>query len=98
MRAQLVVTGSRRALAERWSAGDWNALRDLLEDIAHDDRILAVGTCTPEGALIANTATYPAELSCAELGSKVRPPAVDDSAGCSPAPGGEGASRREGSH
>jgi trehalose 6-phosphate synthase len=60
LRAQLVVTGSRRALVTQWTQGNANELRTLLTDIAHDERIMGAGACGLDGRLLAATSDFPA--------------------------------------
>jgi len=71
LRADLAVSGARRALVEDLKANDRRGLRNLLTDIARDERILAAALCDAKFKPVAETPRYPATLSCAELGPKV---------------------------
>jgi trehalose 6-phosphate synthase len=72
LRAELAVGGSRRALVEHWQRADWPALRDLLSDIARDERILAAAACSSDHRLVTATAGFPVtRFSCAELAGRV---------------------------
>jgi trehalose 6-phosphate synthase len=48
LRAQLVVSGARKALITHWQKEQRSELRDLLAEIAHDDRIKAAGACAAD--------------------------------------------------
>ena len=50
LRAQLAVSGSRRALLDDWREGAWKALGERLADITHDERIMAAAACEPDRA------------------------------------------------
>jgi trehalose 6-phosphate synthase len=67
LRTQLVSTGLRPALVQRWSNTDRSPLERLLADVARDERIMAVGLCDQQNELIARTVEFPARLSCAEV-------------------------------
>jgi len=71
LRAELVVNGARRALISHWQKSA--DLRDLLTEIAHDERITGAAACTADLELLARTADYPTPFTCAELGRHVRP-------------------------
>ena len=71
LRADLAVSGARRALVEDLEAGDRRGLRNLLTDIARDERILAAAVRNAKFEAMAETLKYPPSLSCAELGPKV---------------------------
>jgi trehalose 6-phosphate synthase len=72
LRAKLAVAGARRALVTNWFEGDREQLRELLAEIAHDERIMAVMACGQDLGALAETPEFPKELSCAALGSHVR--------------------------
>ena len=72
LRADLAVSGARRALVvgiQQHTVGD---LKDLLTDIARDERILAAALCIPDLKPVTATADYPASLSCEEIGPHLR--------------------------
>ena len=74
LRSDLAVNGVRRALIVGIERNAVSDLKDLLTDIARDERILAAALCTPELKLIAATTDYPASLSCEEIGPHLREP------------------------
>jgi trehalose 6-phosphate synthase len=72
LRADLAISGSRRALVFYWRGGEWEELRGLLGEIAHDERIMAAAACTADLKLITRTAEYPDRFRCEEIGPHVR--------------------------
>jgi trehalose 6-phosphate synthase len=76
LRAELVMSGSRRALAAHWRGEQWTELRALLGDITHDERIMGAAACSTELQLLARTPDYPDRFRCAEIGESVRPGAT----------------------
>lgn len=72
LRAELALRGARRALISDLRAEDAGNLRNLLIDVARDERILSVAVCDPVLRMIAATPDYPTSLSCEEMGSHVR--------------------------
>jgi trehalose 6-phosphate synthase len=75
LRAQLAVAGSRRALTQHWSTGDLPGLRDLLTDIARDERILSAAACSADGHLVTATQPFPTErFACADFIGQMRRP------------------------
>lgn len=73
LRAELAVSGARRALIADLQKHDLKDLKDLLTDIARDERILAAAVCSPDLKRVASTKDYPDALSCEELGPHLRP-------------------------
>src|SRR5688572_6637122 len=73
LRAELALSGSRRALVSHWRQREWPELRTLLVDITHDERIMAAAACTAELEFAARTPEYPQAFPCADLGRRVRP-------------------------
>jgi trehalose 6-phosphate synthase len=69
-RAELVVSLARNGLVEHWSKPKAGALRALLDDIARDERIMAVAACDAEGGPLASTAAFPRGLHCPELAQR----------------------------
>jgi trehalose 6-phosphate synthase len=57
--------------------GDPAAVRDLLDALTHDERILAAAACSIDGTLIAVTDDYPASISCEELLAAARVAGAD---------------------
>lgn len=79
LRARLAVNGSRQSLVRLWptegSPGDPAAIRAMLADLTHDERILAAAACSADATLVATTEDYPLEISCADLAARARPAA-----------------------
>jgi trehalose 6-phosphate synthase len=71
LRAQLAVKGARYALTGRWKEGG-DAVREVLSEIAHDERILAAAACDKDLTLLASTGEFPTDLSCSDLAAHVR--------------------------
>jgi trehalose 6-phosphate synthase len=62
LRAQLALNGSARGLASAWRKGDNRELRNLLEEITRDDRILGAAAYSPALRLLAATPDCPTAL------------------------------------
>jgi trehalose 6-phosphate synthase len=73
LRAQLVINGARQALIARWDRAQSSELRALLEEITHDERIMAAAACTADLNLLTRTSEFPDQFSCRDIGSHVRP-------------------------
>jgi trehalose 6-phosphate synthase len=73
LRAQLAVSGARRALVAHWGNGDGAELRSLLDEITRDERVMAAAACGDGLTLIARTKDFPERFTCAALGAHVRP-------------------------
>ena len=69
LRADLAVAAAHQGLVARWE-GEPAALREALDDLTHDERIIASAACAPSGAVLAATVDYPADLSCAWVAGK----------------------------
>ncbi len=65
LRAELAVNSSRRAVVRRWESGNLQGLADILQDMARDERIRAIGACGPDGRLVAKSSDWPPGLPCA---------------------------------
>jgi trehalose 6-phosphate synthase len=74
LRARLAVSGAREGLAAHVRSGDRRRLAALLEDIARDDRILAVEVCSAGLAPLAATTGFPEEFGCSRVGPQARSP------------------------
>ena len=72
LRVRLVATGAGSALLQRWFSQDRVPLEQLLSDIARDERIMAAAACGPDAALLAQTPTFPADLSCLHISERMR--------------------------
>lgn len=71
LRAQLAVKGARHALIERWEDAG-GAVGAVLNDITHDERILAAAACSNESSLIASTVDFPEAFSCSDIAHQMR--------------------------
>jgi trehalose 6-phosphate synthase len=63
LRTQLAVASARHSLASNWGS-ERARLTAILADITRDERIMGAAACSPGGALLAATDSYPAEFSC----------------------------------
>ncbi len=84
LRTKLAVSGMRHSLVRLWPdassdmpEGDPAAIRDLLDALTHDERILAAAACSIDGTLVAVTDDYPAVISCEELLAAARSAGAD---------------------
>jgi trehalose 6-phosphate synthase len=75
LRAELALSGARRALVEDLRTADARGLRELLAEIVRDERILAASVCTPDLATVAATPSFPEAYACPVAGPRVRPSA-----------------------
>jgi trehalose 6-phosphate synthase len=64
LRARLAVAGARDSLAKSIELSDRRKLTGVLEEIARDERIMAVAACSPAGATLARTRGFPEPLAC----------------------------------
>ncbi|MEW5739951.1 MAG: trehalose-6-phosphate synthase [Myxococcota bacterium] len=66
LRSKLVVNSARVGLLRGWPE-DRSNVGDALEDITRDSRILGAAACRANGELLAATAQYPLEFTCAAV-------------------------------
>ena len=71
LRAELAVSGSRRALVSAWRAGQWQEVGRVLADMTHDERILGAAVCTAGGKTLTRTGDYPGAFACADIARHV---------------------------
>jgi len=64
-RARLVLAGVHEPLAARLAAGERRRARDLLEDLARDERLVAAALCDASMKPFAATGALPEGLGCA---------------------------------
>ncbi|MBX7082332.1 MAG: trehalose-6-phosphate synthase [Nannocystaceae bacterium] len=64
LRAELALRGSGHSLVEPWRRGDRETVREVLEAITRDERVLGAAACGRDGATFVQTSGYPAELDC----------------------------------
>ena len=72
LRAQLAVNGARRGLLAGIRDGDTAALRNLLFDIARDERVRGGTVCSPDLHTLASTPGFPEQFSCSSVGPHLR--------------------------
>jgi trehalose 6-phosphate synthase len=65
LRDELAVTAAHRGLARAW--GDATRLREVLDDITRDERIMAAAGCGADGARRAATEAFPLGHTCDAL-------------------------------
>jgi trehalose 6-phosphate synthase len=74
LRAELAVNGARLALVNAWTGAPVPALRNLLGEIANDERVLGVAACrASDFTLIAATPGFPSAFACDRFGLLVKP-------------------------
>jgi trehalose 6-phosphate synthase len=71
LRAEIAVKGARQSFVDHWS--DRTAIRLLLTEMSHDERILAAAACSPALGSVAKTENYPDTLACGKLREHVQP-------------------------
>ena len=71
LRADLVFSGARGSLAERWRRNERKGVREFLSELTRDERLLAAEACTTEAGTFAVTDDFPAALSCKEIVPRV---------------------------
>lgn len=69
-RADLAARSARRSLAFEWDAPE--VVRNNLEELSHDERVMAAGACLPDGRPLALSSAYPVELPCANVVAALR--------------------------
>lgn len=72
LRAELAVSGARRALIESIERHDVDHVTALLSDITRDERLLAAALCSPELAPVAQTQQLPDTATCEAIGGLIR--------------------------
>ena len=66
-RTAALAEKNQPVLLARWTAGAHEALEAMLNNLARDERITAVGACDQNNQLLASTPAFPRELACAEV-------------------------------
>src|SRR5688572_8356530 len=59
LRAQLAVSGARRALISNWDQARATELASLLSELTHDERIMAAAACAADAKVLARTQDFP---------------------------------------
>src|SRR5208283_3190487 len=63
-RTAALAEKNQPVLLARWTAGAHEALEAMLNNLARDERITAVGACDQNNQLLASTPAFPRELAC----------------------------------
>ena len=72
-RARLAVSGASEALATHIAAGDHRRLSAVLQEIARDDRVMAVEACGAGGETLARTPGFPDRFACRTVAKSIPP-------------------------
>lgn len=64
LRSRLIFNATQSELRDLDQAGSRDEMAALFEDIAKDERILAIGWCSPDGELLVASNRWPAPLRC----------------------------------
>jgi trehalose 6-phosphate synthase len=75
LRAELAVSGGRRALVSYWRDQEWKELGALLLEITRDERIMGAAACDTALRIVARTPEYPERFRCPDLAPHLRPAA-----------------------
>ena len=68
LRSALIFQSVEYSLAERWNQGKrLESYKKLFENIARDERVLAVGICSPEGKIVTKSSRWPNNFTCPAL-------------------------------
>lgn len=81
LRSDLAVNAARTAITRRLSSEQPASVREVLEDITRDERILAAAVLDQNGNLLASTRDYPPTLYGEDLGVELDPSATANAAG-----------------
>jgi trehalose 6-phosphate synthase len=63
-RGQLVAGTLSDNAADAIASGRYERLRATMERVAQDERLFAMGLCSPDGRWLVRTSSFPRELSC----------------------------------
>ena len=72
LRGQLAVDAARSSLISHWRNDQQSELLNVLNEITHDERIMAAAACDTSFSLLAGTAGFPDQISCPEIGNHVQ--------------------------
>ena len=67
IRSRLVANTMQEQLVDMLRAGDAAGLRQLFTRDVQDERLYAIAYCNPDGQIVQQTPTYPADLGCREI-------------------------------
>jgi trehalose 6-phosphate synthase len=73
LRANLAARGAQGALAAHLASGDRRRVAAVLDDLARDERIMAVEACTAAHVTVARTNGFPERFSCEALRDRAAP-------------------------
>ncbi len=76
MRGALVANTLSDTVAEAMASGRNDKLHAVLDRVLQDERLVAIGLCSPDGRLLQATGRYPASLTCAaaaQLAQRAQP-------------------------
>jgi len=68
-KSRLALMSARDNLGRNWSKGDIVKVRDILTEIARDERVMAAAVCGTNLLKVAETADFPKNISCRFLQS-----------------------------
>ncbi|HEX9307511.1 MAG TPA: trehalose-6-phosphate synthase [Anaeromyxobacter sp.] len=71
LRGRLAAVAAQAAIGAHLGTGDRRKLAALLEELARDERIMAVEVCTPALVTVSQTSAFPERFSCERLRSRV---------------------------
>ncbi|HEX7636853.1 MAG TPA: hypothetical protein VF457_00530, partial [Burkholderiaceae bacterium] len=63
-RGAVVANALSDSVVEAMRAGRPQQLQDLFQRALQDERLFAIGLCSPDGRMLEHTPSFPAELSC----------------------------------
>ncbi len=72
LRGQLAVDAARSSLLSHWKNDQQRELLNVLNEITHDERIMAAAACDTGFSLLASTSGFPDQISCPEIGNHVQ--------------------------
>lgn len=67
LRSSLAAKGARHSIVNYWTSNNRIALKELLSEISHDERILGAAACGTERLPFAATDDFPLALDCRQL-------------------------------
>lgn len=73
LRCELAVRGARWALLAGWQDAGASSVREVLDVVTHDERIMAAAACQPDGTTLAMTKDFPPELQCETIIKQLGP-------------------------
>ncbi len=77
LRARLAIASARPQIESAWLEAP-ERLEDVLRTLAQDERIMGVAACAEDGAVLARTPDFPADVRADELVREARSAGPDD--------------------